>query len=131
MTGRAALALLVSVGALAGEGRAQEYAPGEKLTLLHCGRCHVVNEKNRMGGIGSTPSFPVMRGRENWEERMRAFYGEPPHAAITQIEGVTDPFPINRPPPIHPMRLTLEEIDKIIDYVRTLEPPDLGEMRIR
>jgi len=133
MRGRAGLAGITGLGLLAASpaGAGEAYAPGEELTLLNCGRCHVVSEKNRMGGIGSTPSFAVMRGRENWEERMRAFWTEPPHVAITQIEGVTEPFPINRPSPIHPMHLTLDEIDEIIDYVRTLEPPDLENMRIR
>lgn len=113
------------------EGDRLSYAPGEKLTLVNCGRCHVVSERNRMGGIGSTPSFAVMRGRENWEARMRVFWTEPPHIAFTQIEGVTPPFPANRPSPIHPVELTLDEIDRIIDYARTLEPPDLGEMPVR
>ncbi len=49
---------------------AQDYAPGEKLTMFNCGRCHRVSEKDRMGGIGSTPSFAVMRTWEHWAAKM-------------------------------------------------------------
>ena len=49
---------------------ATDYAPGEKLTLFHCGRCHVINEKNKYGGIGSTPSFGALRTMEDWEDRI-------------------------------------------------------------
>ena len=30
---------------------------GEALSLTHCGRCHVINETNRMKGMGQTPSL--------------------------------------------------------------------------
>ena len=105
---------------------AQDYAPGEKLTLLNCGRCHVVSPKNRMGGIGSTPSFAVLRTIEDWEDRMKAFWTLRPHPAFTQIEGMTAPFPENRPPTVHPISLTPEELDVIIKYARTIKPADLG-----
>ncbi|MFQ5567351.1 MAG: c-type cytochrome, partial [Paracoccaceae bacterium] len=63
MKARAAIAALSMLcGPLGGPpAAAQEYAPGEKLTMINCGRCHKVSEKDRMGGIGSTPSFAVMR----------------------------------------------------------------------
>lgn len=105
---------------------AQDYAPGEKLTLFNCGRCHVVSAKNRMGGIGSTPSFAVLRTIEDWEDRMKAFWTLRPHPGFTQIQGMTEPFPANRPPAVHPIRLTLEELGLIVDYARTITPADLG-----
>jgi len=105
---------------------AQDYAPGEKLTLFNCGRCHKVSEKDRMGGIGSTPSFAVMRTWENWEAKMKAFWSYRPHPSFTQIEGVTQPFPPDRPPHVHPISLTLGELEFIINYARTIEPADLG-----
>ena len=105
---------------------AQDYAPGEKLTMFNCGRCHKVSEKDRMGGIGSTPSFAVIRTWENWEEKMKAFWTYRPHPVFTQIEGITDPFPPNRPANVHPISLTLKEIDIIVEYARTIEPADLG-----
>ena len=105
---------------------AQDYAPGERLTLINCGRCHVVSEKDRMGGIGSTPSFAVMRTWENWEEKMKAFWTYRPHPAFAQVKGMTEPFPLERPSPIHPISLTLEELGIIINYARTIKPADLG-----
>jgi len=105
---------------------AQDYAPGEKLTILHCGRCHVVSAKNRKGGIGSTPSFAVLRTIEDWEDRMKAFWSLRPHPGFTQIEGVTQPFPAGRPPAVYPIRLTLDEVAEIVKYARTIEPANLG-----
>ena len=124
MRARAAIAVLPMLyGALA---TAQEYAPGEKLTLFNCGRCHVVSEKNRLGGIDSTPSFAALRTISDWETRMKAFWTLRPHPSFVQIEGVTEPFPANRPPYVHPITLTLEELDIIFNYTRTIEPADLG-----
>ena len=112
---------LATAGAHGGEWR-----PGEKLAYLNCGRCHVIGERNRMGGIGSTPGFRVIRTWEDWEAKMRGFHALNPHPAFTQIEGLTDPFPASRPSPIHPLRLTRDEVERIVDYARTLAPADLG-----
>ena len=118
--------LLLAWLALPAPAAAQDYAPGEKLTLINCGRCHVVSEKNRMGGIGSTPSFAVIRTWENWEDKMKAFWTFRPHPAFTQVEGMTEPFPEDQPSHIHPITLTLDEVARILDYARTIEPADLG-----
>ncbi|MBK0397760.1 hypothetical protein H0I76_01020 [Limibaculum sp. M0105] len=118
------LALLAACPAT--EPRAQDFAPGEKLALFHCGRCHVINERNRMGGIGSTPAFKTMRGHPEFEAKMRSFYALRPHPAFTQIPGVTEPFTPELPSPIHPVELTEEELDRIVDYALTLEAADLG-----
>ncbi len=105
---------------------ADDFLPGEKLTLFNCGRCHVVNERNRYGGIGSTPSFAALRALPDWEGRFLAFWSLNPHPAFTQVEGQTEPFPINRPSPIHPMELTVEEVETITEFARTIPPKDLG-----
>jgi mono/diheme cytochrome c family protein len=118
-----ALALTASV---ADTAPAEQFAPGEKLALRHCGRCHVVNERNRMGGIGSTPSFAALRTLPDWEERFRAFFALNPHPAFTQVDGVTEPFPPERPSPIHPLALTPDEIDAITGFAGTIAPKDLG-----
>ena len=124
MKARAAIAVLsLLCGPLAA---AQDYAPGEKLTMTNCGRCHRVSAKDRMGGIGSTPSFAVMRTWDNWEDKMKAFWIYRPHPSFTQIEGVTEPFADDRPPHVHPISLTLEQLRVIIDYARTIAPADLG-----
>ena len=118
--------IILAVLSVRGIAVAEDYAPGEKLTLFHCGRCHVINERNKYGGIGSTPSFGALRTHDDWEDRFDAFYALAPHPAFTQVEGVTEPFPINRPSPIHPMELTVEEIETIREFARTIPPKDLG-----
>ena len=109
-----------------GSAIADDYAPGEKLTLFHCGRCHVINERNKYGSIGSTPSFGALRTLDDWEARFDAFFTLAPHPAFTQVKDVTEPFPAHRPSPIHPMELTLEDIETIREFARTIPPKDLG-----
>ena len=116
-------AVEAEVAVLAFDGDAAE---GETLSLLHCGRCHVVGERNRMAGIGSTPSFAVLRTFPDWEDRFTAFYVLRPHGAFTQITDVTPPFDPERPSPITPVELTLDELDNILAYVAEVMPADLG-----
>ena len=99
---------------------------GEKLSLFHCGRCHVVNERNRMGGIGSTPSFAALRTIPGWQDRFLTFWSLNPHPSFTQVEGLTDPFDPARPPHIAPMEITQAEMDAILAYAATIPPKDLG-----
>jgi hypothetical protein len=99
---------------------------GARLALVHCGRCHVVDERNRMGGIGSTPSFAALRGRPNWSDLFRKFFLENPHPSFTQVEGVTEPFDPNRAVHVAPVEITMDEIKAITAFVATIEPKDLG-----
>ncbi|MEO1677963.1 MAG: hypothetical protein AAFU80_07350 [Pseudomonadota bacterium] len=99
---------------------------GETLSLSHCGRCHVVGEKNRLDGIGSSPSFALMRTFEDWQNRFSAFYALRPHPAFTQITDVTPPFDPERPPAIAPIELTIDEVENIVAYVARIVPADLG-----
>ncbi|MCP5086842.1 MAG: cytochrome c [Rhodobacteraceae bacterium] len=99
---------------------------GAQLSLQHCGRCHVVSEKNRMNGLGSTPSFALLRTFSDWDRRFEAFFTLNPHPAFTQIDGITEPFDISHPSPISPLQLTLNDLDAILAYVAKLEPADLG-----
>ena len=99
---------------------------GEALALAMCGRCHVVNEKNRMNGIGSTPSFGLLRSFADWDHRFQAFFALNPHPSFTQIPDVTPPFSEERPPPISPLMLTLDDLDAILAFVSAMKPADLG-----
>ncbi|MCY4551315.1 MAG: hypothetical protein OXC28_23455 [Defluviicoccus sp.] len=108
-----------------------DLARGEKLSFLHCGRCHVIGPRNRMGGLGSTPSFAVLKTLNDWEVRFRGFYMLNPHPSFTQIPDVTDPFDESRPPPIVPLEITLEDLDAILAYVATIEPAELRGARRR
>ncbi|SFD47137.1 c-type cytochrome [Roseivivax sediminis] len=99
---------------------------GATLAKLHCGRCHVVDDADRMGAIGSTPSFSVLRTFPDWAERFAAFYALNPHPAFTQIDEVTAPFAAHQPSPIVPLEMTLDELDDIVAYVGAIPPADLG-----
>ena len=99
---------------------------GGKLALKHCGRCHVVGEINRKKGIGSTPSFAVLRGLHNWESRFQAFFALNPHPAFTQVTDVTAPFSPEYPPPIVPVIITLDELEAILAFVAATQAADLG-----
>ncbi|KIN70324.1 hypothetical protein Z945_3700 [Sulfitobacter noctilucae] len=100
---------------------------GEAVSLSQCGRCHVVNETNRMNAIGSTPSFALMRTFPDWQERFETFFMLRPHPAFTQVTGITEPFPENLPSPIAPIEVSWEDIEAIGAYVGSITPADLGK----
>ena len=100
-------------------------ALGQAVSRRECGRCHVVDVAGR-GGIGSTPSFAVLRSLPDWEERFAGFYVLNPHPAFTLIDGVTPGFPVDRPSPIVPVTLTLDEVDAVLAFVATMAAADLG-----
>jgi len=101
-------------------------ARGEGFSFANCGRCHVVGDRNKMKGIGSTPSFPVLRSLNDWEERFSTFYARIPHPAIVQLEGVSAPFDPAFPPVNQPLRLTRDQLEDILTFVSTLQAADLG-----
>ncbi|MEJ6640713.1 MAG: hypothetical protein QNL58_10335, partial [Octadecabacter sp.] len=76
---------------------------GEALSLAHCGRCHVINETNRMKGMGQTPSFALMRTFDDWDNRFATFFVLNPHPSFTQIAGITESFAAHLPPAIVPL----------------------------
>ncbi|WP_170358035.1 c-type cytochrome [Ruegeria arenilitoris] len=101
-------------------------ARGAELSMTHCGRCHVIGSQNRMNGLGSTPSFAVLRAMPDWSERFEAFFALNPHPAFTQIDGLTPPFDPERPSPIYPVEMTLEELEAILAFVSAIQAADLG-----
>ncbi|NVO54936.1 hypothetical protein HW561_03925 [Rhodobacteraceae bacterium B1Z28] len=101
-------------------------ALGEELSMTHCGRCHVIGPKNRMNGLGSTPSFAVLRAMPDWSDRFQAFFALNPHPAFTQIDGVTTPFDPERPSPIHPVEMTVDDLEAILAFVSVISAADLG-----
>lgn len=126
--GRALFATTDTASAPAQEaGLSADAQAGREVAFARCGRCHVTETERRMTGIGSTPSFPVLRSLDNWDYRFAAFYTLKPHPAFTQIEDLTEPFPAHQPPPLVPVELTLDELDALLAYVEGLAPADLGE----
>ena len=101
-------------------------AEGQRLALHHCGRCHVVNETNRYGGIGSTPSFAALRALPQADDKFAAFWTFNPHPAFMQVEGQTTPFDAAHPPSAAPVILTQHEAEAIAAYAATIPPLDLG-----
>lgn len=99
---------------------------GEAASLKKCGRCHVVNDTNRMSAIGSTPSFALLRTFPDWQERFETFFMLRPHPAFTQVADITAPFAENLPSPIAPIEVTWDEIEAITAYVGSIQPADLG-----
>ncbi|SFM35553.1 hypothetical protein [Shimia aestuarii] len=99
---------------------------GREVSQRMCGRCHVVVAEDRMNAIGSTPSFFALRGLPDWNERFAAFYALNPHPAFTQVAEVTPPFAQDRPSPIVPLEMTLEQVEAVLAYVSLLKPADLG-----
>ena len=74
-----ALAFLAIVTATAVQ--AGELAKGKALAVKFCARCHVIDHENPFGGIGSSPSFPVMaKYAEMFRPRIRTFQARRPHA---------------------------------------------------
>ena len=99
---------------------------GLEVAQTKCIRCHRVDDEHRMSGIGSTPSFAVLRSLKDWEDRFSSFYVLNPHPAFTMVEDVTPPFAIDRPSPIVPVRMTLTEVEAVLAYVATMDAADLG-----
>jgi len=99
---------------------------GEEISIKKCGRCHVISDRNKYGGIESTPSFGALRTLADWQEKFRIFWTLNPHPSFTQIEGVTEPFDPEYPPHIFPIFLTVKEVNDIETYMQLMEPKDLG-----
>ena len=96
---------------------------GRSLAAEHCTRCHVVCDINPYGGIESTPSFIGMKYLADWERRFEEFYILPPHPALVRIAEVTADRDESRPVFVQEIVLTLEDVDAILAFVRTLPSP--------
>lgn len=99
---------------------------GRALSFAHCGRCHVIDETNRMNDMGATPSFGMLRTLDDWRDRFATFYDRNPHPSFTQVAEVTPPFDPARPPPIVPLEIAQDDLDAILAFVATIPLADLG-----
>lgn len=99
---------------------ADQVADGYRLSVEHCARCHVVEEKNRFSGISSTPSFMLLvNALDDWRERFETFFVRRPHPAVVRVEGterLTD-----LPPNAAPIHLALDDVAAILAYAETLK----------
>lgn len=92
---------------------------GREVASTHCARCHVIGDRNRMGGIGSTPSFPLLRRMPDWRLRFETFYNRRPHPVHVRVEGVRQWT--NLPPNAKPFTISQENVDDIVAFVETLD----------
>ena len=97
---------------------------GREIVRQHCTRCHVVPDMNPYGGIGSTPSFSAMKWLGDWARRFEIFYILPPHPSLVRIEGVSEERSASLPAFNKEIILKLEDIDDIIEFVKTLKTPE-------
>ncbi len=95
---------------------------GRDIARQHCARCHVIGDHNRMGGIGSTPSFPLLRKMADWRERFETFYDRRPHPVHVRVEGVRQWT--NLPPNAQPFTITQDNVADILAFVESLTGPD-------
>ena len=105
------------------QSAAADVNKGRLLAAEHCTRCHVVGDINPYGGIESTPSFIGMKYLADWERRFEEFYILPPHPALVQIADVSAERDDSRPAFVQEIVLTLEDVDAILAFVRTLPSP--------
>ena len=103
---------------------ATDVARGAELAGEHCTRCHVVGDLNPTGGIESTPSFSGIKYLADWERRFGEFYILPPHPALVRIAEVTSERDASQPAFVHEIHLTLDDVEAILAFVRTLPTPD-------
>ena len=108
---------------LLAQSAAADVERGRLLAAEHCTRCHVVGDINPYGGIESTPSFIGMKYLADWERRFEEFYILPPHPALVRIAEVTADRDESRPVFVQEIVLTLEDVDAILAFVRTLPSP--------
>lgn len=99
---------------------------GHEVARAKCTRCHAVDDESRMAGIGSTPSFAVLRSLPDWEYRFSAFYVLNPHPSFMVLEGIDPLFSDERPPPIVPVEMTIEEVEAVVAYVAAMPAANLG-----
>lgn len=93
---------------------------GRTVSQKHCTRCHVVGDFNRMGGIGSTPSFQIMvNAMKDYRDRFETFYARRPHGAVITIKGIERPNDL--PENAAPITLASEDIDHILAFIETLK----------
>lgn len=93
---------------------------GRRLAEQHCARCHVVGEVNRLGGIGSTPSFHLLvTALKDWRQRFSTFFARRPHPAFLAIEGIGRPRE-DLPTNAHPIVLPRSAVEDILAHAEAL-----------
>ncbi len=123
-----AIALTVGMTAPAPVKAGGNLKKGEDLAITYCARCHVIGDFNKFGGIGSTPSFPLIRGLDDGMERFQTFYARRPHPAFITVPNV--PKWSKAPAYAAEFTVTEEAIEDLLTYVKTIEKLDLSRVPV-
>ncbi len=92
---------------------------GYEIAREHCARCHVISDDNRMSGISSTASFPMMVNYlDDWELRFETFFARNPHPAHVRVDG-SDP-PSDWPTGTVPVEITADDVEALLAYAHSL-----------
>lgn len=121
-TARLVVAMLSLVAATAlpsGPAIGEDVARGRDLAIRHCAFCHVVGDHNRFGGIGSTPSFQLLAGLDDGDERFQTFFERLPHPSFVYLPGQQPPTGL--PLSVPDVNITYEDVLDIAAFARTLE----------
>lgn len=114
-----ALAVLIALAAISPPAIADDVKNGQRLAEQHCSRCHVIGDFNKFGGLGSTPSFNVLKSLDDWRDRFQTFFLRNPHPSFVRVEGF--PPPTDLQPSAAPIPLKPEAVTDILAFVETLE----------
>jgi hypothetical protein len=98
---------------------AEDIRHGRELAIRFCSHCHVIDDHNPFGGIGSTPSFRLLATMKDGAERFRSFFTRRPHPSFVRLPDQRPPtnLPLNAPP----VEITYEQLHEIVDYALTLK----------
>lgn len=114
------LAGLTFAASFAGQAKAEgDVEKGRAIAEKYCSRCHVIGRHNPMGGIGSTASFQMIAKMPDYLERFQTFYDRRPHPAFVRVPGI--PRWSNQPGYAREFTITLEQVEDIVAFVKTLE----------
>lgn len=100
---------------------------GRALAEKHCSRCHVVGGHNPLGGANNTASFQMIIKMSDGLERFRSFYARRPHPVFVRVPGVERWSKVQGY--AAEFTLTLDQVDDIVAFVKTLEPMPIRRRR--
>ena len=101
---------------------------GRSLALQHCARCHVIGDVNKFGGLGSTPSFPLIAGMDDGFERFESFFNRRPHPAFVRVPDVQRWS--KSPAYATEFTVTPDAIDDLMAFVKTIKRKDLSRVPV-
>ena len=92
---------------------------GQEFAETHCARCHVISPERPYGGIGSTPSFPLLATMKDYKERFQSFYDRRPHPVFARMENVEKWADL--PSPVAEFDVSAKDIDDIMAFIETIK----------